>query len=159
MRGFAFTHARAHRATPHTPTIHLARAPQYARFCSSEIERTLVRSSALVSEPSCDLFRSFLFPPFHFPSRRTAFSPFLSIFLSYPRHPTTISPPKTHGHHLHPSSSHSHCTTHCHRRSHFLISPPFLLFSHPNPTSPNSFFLSIFFSLQRHIPIHGLCHF
>jgi hypothetical protein len=47
---YARSHARAHRATLHTLALR-PRAPHSARFCSSAIELTLVRSSALDSEP------------------------------------------------------------------------------------------------------------
>jgi hypothetical protein len=80
----AFMYARAHRATQHA---HSALRARTARFCPSAIERTLVRSSALDSEPPHVTFLGhLLLSPLHFPSRRTAPSPILSVFLSHPIH-------------------------------------------------------------------------
>ena len=92
-----------------------------------------VRSNALIQGSHMTFLGHLPLSPLHFPSRRTAPSPILSVLLSYPSHPTTISPPTTHGHHLHPSSSHNHCTAHRHRRPHFPDFTPISLVFSPKP--------------------------
>jgi hypothetical protein len=144
-----------------TPTVHSARAPHGS---------TRVRSSA----PWCDRAHSIQSPPrdlFRSPSSFSTSFPLTPYSpLSHPLRSSLI--PKAPNHHfttqntqpspppiLQPQPLHCHATAHRHRRSHFPISPHFSCFLTQTQLLQNSFFLSIFFSLQRHIPIHGLCHF
>jgi hypothetical protein len=156
MRWFAFMYAHAHRATKHMPTVHSASAPGAMHgFARVRLSAPWCARAQSFQNLLVTFFRPFLFPPFHFSPHAVQpplpSSPFFS-HTPYTK-PLKSSKPTTHIHHritIAPPRR---------RLSHFLISPPFLLFSHPNLTSPNLFFLSIFFCLQRHIPIHGLCHF
>jgi hypothetical protein len=141
LRSNSLTCVRAQRPTSHTHP------------CLSVIECTLVRSSALDSEASRDLFLGhFPLPYFISTVRHTVFSPTFSIFLPHPTllsHQNTISPPK----HISITTASPPCYLHATT----VPSPatpffPIFFFFFTNPTSPKFCILSPFFIVYTHKP-------
>jgi hypothetical protein len=130
--------------------VRMQRPTSHTRPCSSAIECTLVRSSALNSEASRDLFLGHLpLPQLISIVCHTMFSPIFSIFLPHPTllsHQNTISQPK------HTSITTASPSRYLRATTVPLPATPFfpIFFFLTNPTSPKFCILSPFFIVYTH---------